>query len=102
VALRGIVHIAISHPLREDRPRYRGHWEDGQMPATILEEGPGWDDTQTAVAWGRERAPIVLVRVGRDEHSIYSAGVTPATRFADGSGEPYREWPGPEADPNAT
>jgi len=100
-ALTGLVHISVAYDPRPEavgRPaRYTGHWEDGKVPVRILEEGPGWDDPDDAVVWGRARAPIVLIRTGPDETSIYSAGTTRATRRADGTGEPYPEWPGASA-----
>jgi hypothetical protein len=70
----GIVYIA---DLGEDGwpkdsgGRYVGHWDDGREPAQILEDGPGWDDAEEAISWGRERAPKVFVRVGPQ---VYSAG----------------------------
>ena len=48
---------------------------------------------EEAVAWGRERALKVLVRLGATEDSIYSAGESPVTRLSDGTGEAYPEWP---------
>jgi len=95
--LTGLVHIAPAYDPRAregDPPRYTGHWEDGNLPVRILERGPGWDDPDEAVEWGRARAPIVLIRTGPGEDSIFSAGSTRATRRADGTGEPYPEWPG--------
>ncbi len=37
----------------------------------VLEQGPGWDDIEEAIRWGRERAPKVFVRIGG---KAYSAG----------------------------
>jgi hypothetical protein len=38
----------------------------------MLEQGPGWTNAASAVAWGRERAPVVLIRLGLDRS--FSAG----------------------------
>jgi hypothetical protein len=84
----GTVYIAR----RESGLGFDGYW-DQDDPPTILEQGPGWDDVDEAITWGRLRADRVLVRLGVDEGSIYSAGDVPLTRFADGSGAPYPEWP---------
>lgn len=88
----GVVYIAIELPTGADGSRFIGYW-DRADPPELLEQGPGWDDVEEAIAWGRERAPRVLVRVGNDESSIYSAGELPLTRGADGSVPAYPEWP---------
>lgn len=86
----GIVYI--SRDIGEAGQSFVGHWERGDPPK-MLEEGPGWDDPEHAIAWGRERADRVLIRLGDDETSIYSAGLVRLTRYVDGSGDPYPEWP---------
>lgn len=73
---RGIVYIA--EELRDvavpGPTRFYGHWES-QDPNTLLEQGPGWDEIEDAVTWGRERAPVVLLRLGETEPQVhYSAG----------------------------
>lgn len=87
----GIVYLARSDPAH-DTPRFTGYWDRGEPPE-VLEQGPGWDDLHDAVAWGNERAPRVLVRLGGTEDTIYSAGEIRLTRHADGSGVPYPVWP---------
>jgi len=59
----------------------------------MLEQGPGWADVEDAIAWGRQRADRVVVRLGSDKTSIYSAGDVRLTRYADGTGDPYPVWP---------
>ena len=55
--------------------RYAGHWETGVEGAhKMLEWGPGWTDASDAIRWGRERAPLVLIRVGDPPRTYYSAG----------------------------
>lgn len=57
----------------------------------------GFDDVDEAIAWGRERAPMVLVRLGTTEAGVYSAGERRATRelpeFSGTDLIPYPEWP---------
>lgn len=91
VERKGIVYISASHPHRPDASAFAGYWDRG-VPPEVLEQGPGWATVEAAVAWGRERAPRVLVRLGKDESSIYSAGEIRLTQFADGSGPAYPEW----------
>jgi hypothetical protein len=62
-------------------PAY-GHVDGGPHTETTAEEGQ-WDDISDAIAWGRERAPVVLVRVGYSDY--HSAG---ATRHPD-----FDAWP---------
>ena len=52
-----------------------------------------FDAVEDAIAWGRERAEIVLVRLGGDVEAIYSAGFREATMETDGSGWPFPPWP---------
>ena len=49
----------------------RGHIEPSEGDSGPLEEGE-WDDVEDAIAWARERAPYVVVRVGYSGY--YSAG----------------------------
>jgi hypothetical protein len=68
-------------------------WQGGCDHGDHFEEGPGWDDVDAAVMWGRARARIVLVRLGTGDDTMYSAGAVRATEYVDGSGVPYPEWP---------
>ena len=55
-------------------PLFASHWESGN-PDGLFVDGPGWDSLDSAIAWGRERAPEVYVRVGRTAPQVYfSAG----------------------------
>lgn len=58
----GIIYLA-EDPDR-DLPFY-GYWDAGDPPA-MLEDGPGWATAAEAVAWGRERASVVLLRLWTD------------------------------------
>jgi hypothetical protein len=55
-----------------------------------------FDSVADAVSWARERAPIVLVRLGPTEDQMYSAGERRATRelreFGGTDLTPYPEW----------
>jgi hypothetical protein len=71
----GVVYVAEED--RSGHKRFFGHWEseiDGKH--VFVEQGPGWDDPEEAIAWGRSRAPKVLVRMGVTFESTrhYSAG----------------------------
>jgi hypothetical protein len=51
------------------------HWEDpNATPAVFYEEGPGFSTADEAIWWGRERARVVLIRVGPSPQVYYSAG----------------------------
>jgi hypothetical protein len=68
----GIVYIAGYPEEWPDPPsRFSGYWDSGFEPYRMLEDGPGWDDPDEAIRWGRERAPMVFIRIGGQ---IYSAG----------------------------
>jgi hypothetical protein len=62
------------------------HYEEGRP------DGEWWDSVDDAIAWGRERAPIVLVRIG---NTHYSAG---ALHAEDDEDNPLPLWP-PETVP---
>jgi hypothetical protein len=63
-------------------------------PAAVLE---WFDSVDEAIVWGRERAPIVLVRLTGREEDCYSAGRVRAYQYLDGSGEAYPQWPPPDS-----
>lgn len=66
-------------------PAFYGHWELVDPP-TFLEQGPGWASAEEAIAWGRARADIVLIRIGM-----------PGTYYTAGNrrDESLPEWPPP-------
>ena len=68
----GIVFIAEDPDLE---PRFRAHWEterDGK--GVLLEDSPGFDRAEDAVAWRRSRSPFVLIRLGPIPQQYNSAG----------------------------
>jgi hypothetical protein len=86
--LHGTVFISDDpFPLRRGRPPgVHCHWEgerDGRP--VFLEDGPAGLNVEGAVAWGRERAPLVLVRLGGSRY--FSAGTE------DPSDEALPRWP---------
>ncbi len=96
VEKRGIVFVDKRPPLEHwarssAEPDYSSYWEiPGPEPGV---DGPDTDDIEEAIRWGRERADLVLVRLGPDEDDYYSAGERQVTRFVDASGRVYPPWP---------
>ena len=79
-------------------PRPRRIPEDPEWTATTggtgdVDEESGFDSVDEAIAWGRERAEVVLVSLGSDVEAIYSAGTRHATENTDGSGWKFPLWP---------
>lgn len=63
-----------------DPSKYTAHIEGKR---SVLEHAPRpFDTVEEAVAWARERAPVVLVRL-RDENLIRSAGELPLPAAPD-------------------
>lgn len=58
-----------------------------------IDEASEFDTVGEAIAWGRERTEIVLVRLGSDMEAIYSAGPRHAAENTDGSGWKFPPWP---------
>ena len=63
------------------------HREDGDYYEEAQPEGGWWDSVDDAIAWGRSRAPIVLVRIA---NTHYSAG---SVRAEDDEDQPLPQWP---------
>jgi hypothetical protein len=70
--------------------------EDDTNPQRLADTR-GFEDADEALAWARERAPLVLVRLGSTEDEVYSAGERLATRELPEYGgidlTPYPVWP---------
>jgi hypothetical protein len=81
-----------------EEPEVIAHWEveDDKNPRR-LSDSQGFEDVEAALAWARERAPLVLVRLGPTDDDCYSAGERLATRelgeFGGTDLTPYPEWP---------
>jgi hypothetical protein len=73
---------------------FGAYWDneepDKGEPPAMLEEALPFADAEDAIAWGRERAYRVLVRLGDDSTALYSAG---AERLTWEDGRPIPEWP---------
>lgn len=75
-SLHGIVYVAeeLADAVLPGPTRYYGHWE-AERAGGVIEQGPGWNDVEEAVAWGIARAPTVLLRLGASEpQTHYWAG----------------------------
>jgi hypothetical protein len=59
VRSRGLVYIEPEYAARALGAPVEGHWEPLDRPPL---DGPGWDDSYAAIAWGRARAPEVYFR----------------------------------------
>lgn len=73
----GTVHIA-EDLLAGTPPRFSGYWDrEPDGPPAMLEAMPDTQDVDAAIAWGRRRAEVVIVRLGAGRY--FSAGtLTPA------------------------
>jgi len=84
---------------RTDEPEVGAVWDLTEHPehpdSPVVREG--FDSADEAVAWARERSPLVLVRLASNEDEFYSAGERQATReLAEHGGtdlRPYPAWP---------
>ena len=103
---RGIVFVDVEWHRRNrlgfaivpGEPPVRAFWEpDDPEDPTNEGEWRDFEDPEAAIAWGRNRAPIVLVRIGSSEDDVYSAGDRVATRELPEYGgtdlRPYPPWP---------
>jgi hypothetical protein len=61
-------------PRQPGEPEYSGHWEHEEPEPHMVEDGPGWEDVEDAIAWGRERAARVFVNLTGKPGGFYSAG----------------------------
>ncbi len=92
VKRQGVVRISEQMSVGLPWHRYTASWQpapDAPAETFYSEEGPGWNDVELAVAWGRQRAPIVYVRLGEGLSEIYNAG-----EKDDGGRNPTERWLG--------
>lgn len=96
---RGVVFIApvdrvpATGEMVSPAARFYGHWE-AENGGGIIELGPQgdnewWDGAEEAIAWGRARAPVVMIRLGNREDTYFTAGDVDAV---DPHG-PLKKWP---------
>jgi hypothetical protein len=73
--------------------RFTGSWQPdpgADFEDFVSIDGPGWQDIEEAIEWGRRRAPIVYVRFGHGRRDLYDAGEEDGYEEDDGA----RRWPG--------
>jgi len=83
----GIVWLAEISEFAGVPAHFSGYWGD-ESPPRHYEDGPDWPDAESAVAWGRERARIVLIRPA-EEGQCFSAGEDDPSWDGD-----WKRWPG--------
>jgi hypothetical protein len=77
---RGIVWIAWPGPVPKGRlvdPEGTLFWASWQHDVEGLLDNVDIRGADAAIAWGRERASVVLIRLGSDENTFFSAGDEP-------------------------
>jgi hypothetical protein len=92
VKRQGVARISEQMRVELQWHRYTASWQpepDAPAETFYSEDGPGWNDVEQAVAWGRQHAPIVYVRLGEGLSEIYNAG-----ERDDGRRNPTGRWPG--------
>ena len=94
---RGIVFIAQQLDMddtMEPLDLFTAHWEDPfETPPVPLEDGPEFSAAEEAIQWGRERARVVLIRVGPLPQVYYSAGDDPPESHEPETVEPHAPVP---------
>jgi hypothetical protein len=76
-----------------ERSRFSASWQDGNADDSL--EDVDFDGADAAIAWGRERSDVVLIRLGNRGDTYFSAG---AKHVIDDEAESLPLWP-PEAPP---
>jgi hypothetical protein len=69
----GVVYLAQRVWDDEADTKFYGHWDRYDHEGDAV-EGPGWTNAEAAIAWGQERASVVLIRIGDPPQQYYSAG----------------------------
>ncbi|HEU5214683.1 MAG TPA: hypothetical protein VFU30_04010 [Gaiellaceae bacterium] len=92
----GIIFIA-PHPHQDHRGDFTAYWDneepDKGEPPRMIEESPVFADVEEAVSWGRARARRVVVRLGDDDTTMYSAGSERLPWTYSSPGDLMPEWP---------
>jgi hypothetical protein len=111
----GIVLIEPDYGVEVKPFAIEGHWEPSKQGAEF-EEGPGWHSAEDAIAWGRKRAPVVLLRLHesvssyrfvrvddlvvrlhapvKSDYVLYSAGEMDKSQAESEEDDEVRPWPG--------
>ena len=71
----GIVYLSFN----DEDGKYGGYWDLGPNGPAALEECPRTASVVEVVRWGRERAPVVMIRPEDDQGQYYWAGADPPT-----------------------
>lgn len=97
---RGVVFIApvdlapANGEMVSPAARFYGHWE-AAGGGGIIELGPQgddgdwWEGAEDAIAWARQRAPVVVIRLGSRDDTYFSAGEVDVVD----AGRPMKKWP---------
>jgi len=79
--------------LRGRRDANEREWSATTGDTAEVDADGTFDTVEEAIAWGRERADVVFVRLGGSVEACYSAGQREATWHSDGTGWPFPLWP---------
>lgn len=71
---QGVVRVREEVQVELPWHRYTASWQSS--PYASVEEGPGWNDVEEAIAWARRHAPIVHVRRDHGATETYDADDT--------------------------
>ncbi len=76
---------------------FGAYWDneepDKNEPPRTLEESPLFTNLEEAIAWGRARVRKVVVRLGNDSTTMYSAGSERLAWTSDSPEDLLPEWP---------
>lgn len=89
---RGIVRIREEMNVELPWHRFRASWQpdpNASADTFYSEDGPGWNDVEEAITWGRRHAPVVYVLIGTGRRDMFNAG-----ERDDDARHPTRRWPG--------
>jgi hypothetical protein len=78
---------------RERREPNEREWYATTGGTEDSDEESEFDSVDDAIRWGRDRADVVLVRLGGSFETHYSAGARAATLYTDGTGWAFPIWP---------
>lgn len=91
IAERRVVYLVERLSEFENDTQFYGHCEIDHGGVMTKIDGPGWDNPEEAVAWGRAHASIVIFRIGPTPQQHYSAGSEFPTTEPPAGG--LLEWP---------
>jgi hypothetical protein len=71
-SLRGRAWISQTTDLDQLPSDFVGYWETDDDDPRVLEDGLRWSSLEEALAWARERAPVIMIRLATTDY--FSAG----------------------------